>query len=84
MRFNAHHSKSHYELSKPFKNARLVAYSLRGIHSTLSCLFIVNGAAHKGLKRPYKLKNLKDCSVASGEATQYVILYLSIGHDRCY
>jgi hypothetical protein len=44
------------------------------------CLFVVNRSCiHEGVKVPPQ-----DSSQASVEAMQWGLLYLSVGHDRCY
>jgi hypothetical protein len=48
------------------------------------CLFVVNRSRiHKGLGVPTG-KNPEDSNLASVEAMQWVLLYLSIAHDMCY
>jgi hypothetical protein len=64
-----------------FRDAGEVADSLTGIHNAMvKCPFVVNRSyIHKGVQVPPQ-----DSSQASGEAMQWVLLYLAIGHDRFY
>jgi hypothetical protein len=70
MGFNSRLGKSHHGPPHPFKDAGVVADSLTGIHNAMTqCLFVVN---------------LEDSNQADVVAVQWVLLYLSIGHDTCY
>jgi hypothetical protein len=74
MRLNARLDTSHHGPPHPFKDVGVVADSLIGIHNALvKCLFVVNRSA-----------NPEDSSQASMEAMQWVLLYVSIRHERCY
>jgi hypothetical protein len=70
----------------PSKDAGVVADSLTSIHNAMvKCLFIVyRGCIHKCSQVTPQVKNAEDSNLASVEAMQWVLLYLSIGHDRCY
>jgi hypothetical protein len=73
-------------LSKPFKDAVVVANNLTGIHSArVKYLFVFNGnCIHKGLGVPTG-KYPEDSNLAwSVEAMQWVLLYLSTGHEGHY
>jgi hypothetical protein len=85
MRFNVCLDTSHHGQSHPHKDAGVVADSVTGIHNAMGkCLFVVNRSCiHKGFVVPIG-KNPEDSSPASVEAMQWVLLYLSIGHDSCY
>jgi hypothetical protein len=51
----------------------------------VKCLFVVNRSCiHKGLWVSPTGKNPEDSNLASVEAIQWVVLYLSVGHDRRY
>jgi hypothetical protein len=83
MRFNARLDTSHHGPPRPFKDARVVADSLTGIHRAMvKCLFVVNRSCiHKGFQGVPTGKNPEDSNQASVEAMQCVLLYLSIGHE---
>jgi hypothetical protein len=71
------------DLRVPFKDAGAVADSLTGIHSAMKRLFVINRSCiHKGVHVSPQVKIYR--SMASVEAMQWVLLYLSIGHDTCY
>jgi hypothetical protein len=71
MRFNAFLNTSHHGLSHQFKDARVVADSLIGIHNPMvKCLFVVNRSCiHMGFRYPTS-KNSDDIILASVEAMQ--------------
>jgi hypothetical protein len=49
MRFNAHFDTPYHGIPNPFKDARIVADSLIGIHSAMNCLFVVKRSCiHEG------------------------------------
>jgi hypothetical protein len=78
MRFNARLDGPPH----PFKGARVVADSLTGIHSAVvKCLFVVNRSR---IYVSSHVKNPEDSNLAGVEAMQWVLLYLSICHDKCY
>jgi hypothetical protein len=83
MRFNARIDTSHHRPPHPFKDAGVVADSLTGIHSAMAnCLFVVNRSyIHKGFYVSSTGINPEDSNLASVEVMQWVLLYLSIGHD---
>jgi hypothetical protein len=84
-RFNAHLNTSHHGQPHPFKDAGVVADSLTGIHNAMvKYLFVVNELHTQGFLGVPTGKNPDDSNLASVEAMQWVLLYLSIGHDRCY
>jgi hypothetical protein len=83
MRFNARLDTSHHGRPHPLKDSGAVADSLTGIHSAM-CLFVVNrNCIHKDLGVPTR-KNPEDSNLVGVEAMQWVLLYLSTGHDTCY
>jgi hypothetical protein len=77
MRFNARLGTSHHGPQHPFKDAGVVADSLTGIHNAEEL------HTYGGFGVP-TAKNPEDSNLASVETMQWVLLYLSIGHDRCY
>jgi hypothetical protein len=85
-RFSTHLDTSHDGLPYPFKEAGVVADSLTGIHNaTVKRLFVVNmGCTQKAFFDAPTGKNPEDSKVASVEAMQWILLYLSIHHNRCY
>jgi hypothetical protein len=51
----------------------------------VKCLFVVNRSCiYEGFSGVPTGKNPEDLNLASVEAMQWVLLYLSIGHDKCY
>jgi hypothetical protein len=85
MRFNACLDTSHHGSPNPFRDAVVVADSLTSIHNAMvNCLFVVTGAAYTRDFRCHHRKNPEDSNLASVEAMQWALLYLPIGHDRCY
>jgi hypothetical protein len=51
----------------------------------VKCLFVVNRSCiHNRVDVSSHVKNPEDSNVAGVKAMQWVLLYLSIGHDRCY
>jgi hypothetical protein len=85
MRYNARLDMSLHGPPHPCRDVGVVAGSLTGIHNAMArCLFVINrGCIHKGFGVPTD-KNPEDSNVASVEATQRVLLYLSVGHDMCH
>jgi hypothetical protein len=76
MRFNARLHTFHHGPPHPFKDARVVADTLIGIHNvTGKCLFIVNRSS---------IYSPEDSNLVSMEAMQWILLHLSISHDGCY
>jgi hypothetical protein len=86
MRFNARLDTSRHGSPHTLKDAGVVPDSLTDIHSAMvKCLFVVNRSCiHKGFLCVHTDKNPEDSNVASLEAMQWVLLCLSVGHDRCY
>jgi hypothetical protein len=86
MRFNARLDTPHHRPPHPFKDAGVVVDSLTGIHNTtVKCFFGVSRSCiHKGVSSVPTDKNPDDANLAGVEAMQWVLLYLSIRHDRCY
>jgi hypothetical protein len=86
MRFIARLDTSHYGPLHPFKNAGVVAFSLTGTHNaTVKYLFVANRRCkHGGFLGGPTGKNPEDSNLPILEAMQWVLLYLSIGHDGCY
>jgi hypothetical protein len=80
MRFNAHLDTSHHGQKHHFKDAGAVADSLTPIQRCASSLS--TGAAYKRVSRFSLGKIPEDSSQVSVEATQWVLLYLPIGHHR--
>jgi hypothetical protein len=74
---------SHHGPLHPFEDAGVVADSLTGIHH-VKCLFFVNRSCIQRVLCVPTGKNPEDSNPASVEAMQWVLLYLSIGRDRCY
>jgi hypothetical protein len=69
----------------PFKDAGAVADNLTGIHNVIvKCFFVVNRSCMHNILGFPTGKTQEDSNLASVEAMQWVLLYLSIGHDRCY
>jgi hypothetical protein len=64
----------------------IVVDSLTGIPSVMmTCLSIVNRSCRHGILRVPACKNPDNSNLAwNVEVMQWVLLYLSIGHDRCY
>jgi hypothetical protein len=85
IRFNARLDKSHHGPPFQFKDAGVVVDSLTGIHNAMvKCLFVVNRSCiHMGLGCPHRYKS-RGFKSGEREVMQWVLLYLSIGHDRCY
>jgi hypothetical protein len=86
MRFIARLYMSHHGPSYPFKDVGVVADSLTGnpqrnIEVPLSCQQKLHT---QGFLDVPTAKNPEDPNLASVEAMQWVLLYLSICHDRCY
>jgi hypothetical protein len=85
--FNARLDTSHHGPPHPYKDAGAVADSLTGIHSAMvKCLSVVNRSCiDKGVQvfPQVKIQRIQICAW-SVEAMQWVLLYLSVGHDRCY
>jgi hypothetical protein len=86
MRFNARLDTSHHGPPHPFNDAGAVADRSTGIHSAMvKCLFAVNRSCiHRGFLGVPTGKNPEDSNPESVEAMQWVLVYLSIGHGRCY
>jgi hypothetical protein len=83
-RFNAHLDTFHHGLPHPFQDAWVAVNSLASIKQWW-CLFVVNRSCiYKGFQVPPTGKNPEDSNVVSIEVMQWVLLYLSIIHDRCY
>jgi hypothetical protein len=81
MRFDAHLDTSHHGPPHPYRDAGAVADNLTGIHNAM-CLFAVNRSCiHKGFLDVLTGKIPDDANLAGVEATQWVLLCLSIGHD---
>jgi hypothetical protein len=85
MRFNVRLDTSHHGPPHRHKDVGAVADSLTGIHNAMvKCLFVVNRSCiHKVFRCPQG-KSSEDSNLVSVEAMQWVLLYLSNGHDRCY
>jgi hypothetical protein len=84
-RFKASLGRSHHRPPYPFKAAKVVAGSLTDIHNAMvKCLFTINKSSlyKRDLSGPTS-KNPEDLNLASVQAMQLVLFYLSIGHDRC-
>jgi hypothetical protein len=60
MRFNARLDTSHHAPTHPFKDARIAATSLTGIHNAMKCLFIVNKSCIHGFLGVATGKNPED------------------------
>jgi hypothetical protein len=86
MRFNASLDTIHHGLPHPLKDAGVVADSLTGIHNAMvKCLFVIQQELHtQGYLDVPTGRNPDDSNLARVEAMQWVLLYLSIGKDRCY
>jgi hypothetical protein len=86
MRFNARLYTSHHGPLQPFKDAGVVADSLRDIlNATVKCLFVVDrSCTYKGFLGVSSGTGPEDSNLVSVEAMQWVLRYLSGGHDRCY
>jgi hypothetical protein len=85
IRFNARPSTSHHGQAHPIKNAEIVAGSLIGIQNAMVKSFPYQEELHaEGLLGVPRGKNPGDSNLASVKAMQCVLLYISIGHDRCY
>jgi hypothetical protein len=85
VRFNARLDTSHHGPPLPFKNAGGVADVLTGIHNaTVKCLFIVNRSCMHRLLGVPAGTNPEDSNLASVEAMQWALTYLTSCHDRCY
>jgi hypothetical protein len=82
MRFNASLDASHHGPPHPYKDAGVVADSLTGIHNApVKCQQELHT---QGVLVVPTGKNPEDSNLASMEGMQWVLLCLSIGHDRCY
>jgi hypothetical protein len=85
MRFNASLNTSYHGPPHPFKDAGVVADSLthpqRDGEVPLCCQQKLRTQGYLGVP---KGKNPEDSNLASVEAMQWVLLYLSIGNDTCY
>jgi hypothetical protein len=85
MRFNAHIYTSHQGPPHPFKNSGVVADSLKHPQFdgkvSLRCQQEPQTQGFLGVPTG---KNPKDSNLVSVEAMQWVLLYLSICHDKCY
>jgi hypothetical protein len=68
---------SHHGPPHPFKDAGVVADILTGIHNATEAAYTRDLGVPTG-------KHPEDSNLASVEAMQWVLLHLSIGHDRCY
>jgi hypothetical protein len=76
---------SSHGLQHLFRDVRVVVDSLTGIHSvTVKYLFVVNRSRIHGFICVLSGKNPEDSNLASVEAMQWILLYGSICHDRCY
>jgi hypothetical protein len=86
MRFNARHHTSHHGPPHPCKDAGAVVDSLTGIHNAMvKCLFVGNRSCiHKGVYVSPTGTNQEDSNLTSVEVMQRVLLYLSVGRDKCY
>jgi hypothetical protein len=86
MNFNARRDTSHHGPPHPLRDVGALADSVTDVHNVMvKCLFVVNRSCiRKGFQVSSTGKNPEDSNLAwSVEAMQWV-LYLSIGHDRCY
>jgi hypothetical protein len=85
MRFSARLDTSHQGPQYPFKHAEIVADSLTYIRRTMvQCILIASRRCiHKGYMCLHRQKS-RGFNLASVEATQWVLLYVSIRHDKCY
>jgi hypothetical protein len=64
------------------EDAGAVEDSLTDVHKAMvKCLSLANTQGYLSFPNG---KNPEDSKVASVEAMQWVLLYLSLGHDRCY
>jgi hypothetical protein len=82
MRFNARFNTTHCRPPHCFRDVGAVADSLTGIHNAMvSTSSLSTGAAYTRVSTG---KNPDDSNLQSVEAMQWVLLYISIGHDRCY
>jgi hypothetical protein len=77
---------SHHGPPYPFKDARLDADSLTGIHNAMvKWLFVVKRSCNaQGFLGFPTAKNAENSNLMSVEAMQWDLLYLSIGHYRSY
>jgi hypothetical protein len=84
MRFNARFDTSHHGPQHLLRDAGVVADSPTGIHSAmLKCPFVVCRNCVGFLCVPTG-KNPEDVNLASVEAMQWVLLYVSTCHGSCY
>jgi hypothetical protein len=82
MTFNARLDTSDLGPQHPFKDAEVVSGSLKGDGEVpLHCQQELHTQGFLGVPTG---KNTEDSNPVSVEAMQWVLLYLSIGHDRCY
>jgi hypothetical protein len=83
MRINERLDKFHHGPPHPFEDAGVFSDILTSIHiAMVKCLFLVNRSCiHTGLKVSPQVK-IKRIQMCGGHAV--VLLYLSIGPDRCY
>jgi hypothetical protein len=86
MRFNARLDTCHHGPLHPLQDAKVVADSLTGVHNaTVKCFFRCQQKLHtQWFSGVPTGRNPEDSSQASVEATQWVLLYLSIGNSRCH
>jgi hypothetical protein len=86
MRLNAHLDISHHGFLYLFKNAGVAGDSLTRIHNAIvKCLFIVKQKLHtQGFLGVPTGKNPEDSHLVGKKVMQWVLLYLSISHDRCH
>jgi hypothetical protein len=81
MRFSARLDRSHHG---PFKDAGVVADVLTGIRNAMvKCLFVDNRVCMRKVFLGVPAgTNPEDSNLMSLETMQWVLFYLSIGHDR--
>jgi hypothetical protein len=86
MRFNARLETSHNGRQHPFKDPDVAKDGSAGIQNAMvKCLFVVNRRCiHKRFLDIPTGKNPEDSNLNSVETMQWILLYLSICHHRCY
>jgi hypothetical protein len=82
MRFSVSLDTPHHGPQHRFRDAGVVADSLTGIHSAMVKSLHYQQELHtQGFSGVPTCNNLEDSNLASVEAMQQFLLYLSIGHD---
>jgi hypothetical protein len=79
-RFNSRLDASHHDPCDPLKDTGIATDSVTGIHNAMKCLSLSAGAAYTGVFGAPTAKSPEDSNLAK----QDTLLYLSIGHEKCY